>query len=250
MFKRNFPFFFAFALIFCSSCARHYAIVKSNRTEHNINASIVADSSIIKTYLPYKTEVDAEMNKIIGYTEVDLTKDSKLTESLIGNFFADAVFNQVKKIEPSIDMVIPTTKGGIRIDIAKGPVRISNIFEMMPFENQLILFTLKGEDMMKLLKFIASTNGQPVAGLKMEIKDNSPTNILIGGKPFDILKSYRIVTSDYISSGGDDATGFANPISTKVIGLKVRDALLKEVIEIEAQGKKINTTLDGRITKN
>ncbi|TKC10086.1 hypothetical protein FA048_07715 [Pedobacter polaris] len=237
-------------LLLLASCTTKYALVKSNREEYKISNDVQVDSSIIKTYMPYKAKVEAEMNEVIGYTEVLLAKSSTVPESVLGNFFADAVFNQVKKLEPNVDFVFPSTKGGLRNDIAKGPISVSNIFELMPFENQLVLFNLKGEDFLKVLNYIAATNGQPVSGLKMNIKDKLAENISINGKPFDVAKNYWVVASDYIASGGDDAVGFNTPISRKNIGLLVRDALLREVRQIQAEGKRINAKLDGRITKN
>lgn len=233
-----------------SSCSTPYAVTKSNREEYAINDKIGVDSSIIKTYLPYKTALDNEMNKVIGYTDVALVKRSTLPESVLGNFFSDAVLNQAKKIQQNIDFALPSTNGGLRNDIAKGPITVSNIFELMPFENETVVFNLKGKDVFEILKFIAASGGQPVSGLKMNIKNNFPENIFINGKEFDINKDYMVLTSDYIASGGDDSKGFANPISKKVLGLKIRDALLKEVSDMQAEGKKINSKLDGRITKN
>lgn len=240
----------ALAVLALGACSTKYALVKTNRQEYNVNNKIAPDSSVIKTYLPYKTKIDAEMNEVIGYTEFNLSKSSQGYESVLGNFFADAVFHQAKKINPNIDFILPSTKGGLRNDIAKGEITVSNIFELMPFENQLILFTLKGEDVLKLLNYIVASEGQPVAGIKIEVKDKAPVNVIINGKPFNVNQTYQVVTSDYVASGGDDAIGFAKPIAKQVLGLKIRDALLNEVKELQAQGKKVNATLDGRITKN
>ena len=247
---KNRIYILAISLIFLGSCKAKYAVIKSNREEYKISNAVQVDSAIIKTYLPYKTKVETEMNTIIGYTDVLLSKNSTVPESVLSNFFADAVANQAKKMVPTIDFVFPSTKGGLRNDIAKGPIIVSNIFELMPFENQLVLFNLKGEDVLKVITYIAVTNGQPVSGLRMNIKDKKPENIIINGKPFDETKDYWVLTSDYIASGGDDAVGFATPISKKNLGLLIRDALLKEVKEIQAEGKRINAKLDGRITKN
>jgi 2',3'-cyclic-nucleotide 2'-phosphodiesterase (5'-nucleotidase family) len=243
-------YLFSLTFLTLTACNSSYQVVKSNRDEYNINNKIEVDSSIIKVYMPYKTQLDAEMNKVIGYAEVDLTKSSTVPESILGNFFADAVMRQAKKIAPNIDFALATTKGGLRNDIAKGPIIVSSIFELMPFENQLVLFELSGTDALAVIKFIAATNGQPVAGLSMNIKDKLPEKIMINGKPFDVNKTYSVLTSDYIASGGDDAQGFSNPISRKNIGLLVRNALLNEVEEVQQSGRKINAKLDGRITKN
>jgi 2',3'-cyclic-nucleotide 2'-phosphodiesterase (5'-nucleotidase family) len=250
MFSKLRNYLFALGFLTLSACSTSYQVIKTNREEYNINNKVAVDSSIIKTYLPYKVQLDAEMNKVIGYSEVNLTKGSNLPESVLGNFFADAIMHQAKKIIPHIDFALPTTKGGLRNDIVKGPIIISSIFELMPFENQLVMVELSGADALTVIKYIAATNGQPVARLTMNIKDKLPENIKIDGKPFDVNKTYMVLTSDYIANGGDDSQGFTNPISRKNIGLLVRTALLNEVEEVQQSGRKINAKLDGRITKN
>ena len=114
MFNTSRNFLFSFALLSLAACSTKYSLVKSNRADYNINTNVAVDSSIIKTYLPYKIQLDAEMNKVIGYSTVQLTKQPMLPESLLGNFFADAVFHQAKKLVPTIDFAVPTTKGGLR----------------------------------------------------------------------------------------------------------------------------------------
>lgn len=238
------------ALGVLGSCHTPYVLTKSNRDEYAIDDKIAVDSAIIKTYLPYKTSLDNEMERVIGESDLMITKRSNLPESLLGNFFSDAVIRQAKKIQSDIDFAFPTSKGGLRNDIQKGPVKVSHIFELMPFENELILFRLKGSSVLDLLKSIAEAGGQPVAGLRMKINNGLPEEVQINGKPFDVNKEYNVLTSDYLASGGENARGFGDAISKKSLGLKIRDALIQEVVDQTAQGKKINTILDGRIRKN
>ena len=239
-------------ILLVASCSSGYHLIKTNRAEYNVNKELAVDSSIIKTYLPYKVQLDAEMNKVIGHSAAQMSKKSSdtLPESLLSNFFSDAVLEQALKYDQNIDFALPSTKGGLRVDFPKGNVTVSNVFELMPFENQLIIFTLKGTDVQQVLDYIASTNGQPVARLQMKIVGKKPTDVLVNGKPFDVNKIYRVLTSDYIGGGGDNVPAFKNAIGQKIIGLKIRDALMNYVTENEAAGKTINPKLDGRITKN
>lgn len=234
------------------ACSSGYKLARSGRTDYSINKEIAVDSSIIKTYLPYKTKMDAEMNRVIGHSAVMMSKKSSdtLPESLLSNFFADAVTQEAIKLEPDIDFAMPSTKGGLRVDLPKGDIMVSNVFELMPFENELIVFTIKGTDVQRLLNFIALSNGEPVARLKMKIEDKKPVDVWINGKEFDANKTYKVLTTDYISGGGDNTKGFESPIDKHVLGLKVRDALLEYIKGTEADGKIINSKLDGRITKN
>ncbi len=61
----------------------------------------------------------------------------------------------------------------------------------------------------------------------MKIVNQKPVDVMINGKPFDLAKNYYVLTSDYISGGGDGISSFKNPVSRKVLGLKVRDALIQ-----------------------
>ncbi|TDQ11663.1 5'-nucleotidase C-terminal domain-containing protein [Pedobacter metabolipauper] len=234
-----------------SGSGSSYQVIKSTRNEYSISNDIAPDSSIINTYLPYKGRLEAEMSKVIGHSALLLSKKSSdtLPESLLSNFFADAVTEQALKLDPNIDFAIPTTKGGLRVDFPKGDITTSHVFELMPFENELYVFTLKGEDVQRLLNFIAGTNGQPVSRLRMKIANKLPVDVWINGKPFDPNKSYSVLTTDYISGGGDHTVGFEKPISKTALGLKVRNALMNYVKETEAAGKIINSKTDGRITK-
>ncbi|WP_345952803.1 5'-nucleotidase [Mucilaginibacter sp. PAMB04168] len=188
------------------------------------------------------------MNRVIGQSAQALTKSDD-PETLLGNFYADAVLAEAKKIEPNIDFAVPTTKGGLRNDLAQGNINLSTMFEMMPFENELVTLKLKGTDVEALLNFIAVTNGQPVSAIRLKIKDKQPVNVLVKGQPFDRMKTYIVLTSDYLANGGDNIAGFSTPLERKVLGLRVRDALINYVKLQTAAGKTVNAQLDGRVTK-
>lgn len=233
------------------SCSvSNYKLVRANRSAYQMNQNAEVDSTIIKTYTPYKTKLEEEMNQVIGHADVLMSKVDTVPENLLRNFFSDACLAQALKIDPEIDLAMPSTKGGIRIDVPKGPIRLTNIFELMPFENELIVYKLKGSDVQNLLEFIADSGGQPIAGFSMKIKEGRPVDVIIKGKPFDPGRSYWVLTSDYIAGGGDRVESFKNPLEKKMLNLRVRAALIGYVKENEAAGKSIKPILDGRITNN
>lgn len=251
-FKYQFTSIIILIILSFVACRSKFQITQARRTEYKINKDLAIDSTIIKAYSPYKVQMEAEMNQVIAHSNVLMSKvqSDKNPESLLSNFFADATFHEASKLDDSIDFAIPTTKGGLRVDIPKGEVTMSNIFETMPFENELIVFTLSGADTQDLLNFIALNNGEPVSGLKMQIQNKKALNVFIKGEMFDPKKTYRILTTDYIAGGGDNFQSFKKPISKKILGLKVRTALINYVQSLEKEGKNINPELDGRITKN
>ena len=56
--------------------------------------------------------------------------------------------------------------------VARRHVLTGNIFELMPFENELIVLKLNGTLVKKIFNFIASKDGAPLAGAKFGIKNN------------------------------------------------------------------------------
>lgn len=228
-----------------SSCNRHFTVQKDEYKQYSIDSLAGVDSSAVKYYLPYKKQMEAEMNRVIGQSEQELTKPS-VPETLLGNFFSEALLAEALKIDPTIQFTF-STKGGLRVTIPKGNITVSNIFELMPFENELVVLKLSGASVLKLIDFIIKKDGEPVAGLRMKIKNKMAYDITIAGQPFDVNKTYNLLTYDYLANGGDDLEGLANPIERKNVGKKVRDTLMEYIEEQTRNGKKINAQLDGRI---
>jgi 2',3'-cyclic-nucleotide 2'-phosphodiesterase (5'-nucleotidase family) len=227
------------------SCQKHLTISKNEYKQYGIDQQVGADSAIIRYYQPYKDKMQAEMSRVIGQTEQALTKPSD-PETLMGNYFADAMLTEGLKKDPTIQFTL-ATKGGLRTTFPKGDITVSNVFELMPFENEMVVLKLSGQNVQKVIDFIAKKDGEPVSGIRMKIRDNVAYDVTIGGQPFDINKTYNLLTYDYLADGGDDLECLRQPLERKEINKRVRDALLENINDLTRQGKKINAQLDGRI---
>lgn len=231
------------ALLF--SCNRHFSVSGNQYKEYSIDQQTGVDSALVKYYLPYKKQVEAEMSRVIGRSDVALTKPSE-PETLMGDFFSDAILTEGLKKDPGIQFTL-ATKGGLRTTFPKGDLTVSHAFELMPFENELVVLTLTGANAQKVIDFIARSEGQPTAGITMKIKNKKAYDVFIGGKPFDINQHYKLLTYDYLANGGDNLDCLSNPVESKVIDKKVRDAVIDYIGDLTRAGKTINTKLDGRI---
>ena len=237
--------FFVFLLAGLAACNHRYQVKRGDYKEYGISSEIGEDSSIVRYYLPYKQKMQAEMSTVIGKSDVVIS-GGRDPETLLGNFFSDAVLAQGLKLDPSIQFTF-ATKGGLRNDLPKGDITINDIFELMPFENELMSLKLSGTDVQKLIDFIAKSDGQPVAGLTMKIVNNKAYDVKIGGKPFDPASTYNLLTYDYLANGGGDLAFLGNAIEKKTLGKKLRDSLLDQIKEATAKGETITAKLDGRI---
>lgn len=241
---------FLFVSLLIAGCSPSYLVQKSERALVPINSSISSDTEMSTFIRPYKTALDEEMNRVIGFAAHALVKRSPVFETTLGNFFADACLQQARLIIKDIDFALPTTTGGMRNDLPAGDLKMSSIFELMPFENELIVVELKATDVEELVQFILETGGQPISGIKISYKDKKTTDIRINGAKLDANKTYKLLTSDYILGGGDSVKGITNPINRTVLNLKVRDALLNYIKQETIAGNQIKSMLDGRVKDN
>jgi 2',3'-cyclic-nucleotide 2'-phosphodiesterase (5'-nucleotidase family) len=120
----------------------------------------------------------------------------------------------------------------------------------MPFENEMVVLKLSGQNVQQVIDFIAKKDGEPVAGIRMKIRDNRAYDVTIGGQPFDITKTYYLLTYDYLADGGDELECLRNPLERREINQKVREALFENINDLARQGKKITAQLDGRIVSD
>lgn len=229
------------------SCRTAQQSIQPQVVNYRIDSTMTKDSSIVHYYLPFKQQMEKEMNRQIGYSNHFLNKSRTEPEFLAGNFFTDAMLSVAKKIDPSVQIAI-ATKGGIRAELKQGPITVGSIFEMMPFENSITILELKGSDILVLANYIAKTGGQPISGFTLKIKDENPLDILIEGKPIHPDSTYKLVTYDYLANGGDYIVGISNPIKRTNTSILVRTALIEYVQELTKAGKNVNTKLDGRVT--
>jgi 2',3'-cyclic-nucleotide 2'-phosphodiesterase (5'-nucleotidase family) len=198
----------------------------------------------------YRTALEAEMNQVIAHSAQLMRKGTP--EDLLNNFIADLVLEKGQSIYgqaggSKIDFCV-LNYGGLRTSIPEGPVTRSRIFEVMPFENEMVVLTLSPEKTWEVFEYIASrSTGTPISGLKIGIRDRKPEDVLVQGQPFDPDRAYRVLTSDYLAGSGDNMAFFTNPIHTEVLGLRIRDAIIMHLEEHAAREEKISSRLDGRI---
>jgi 2',3'-cyclic-nucleotide 2'-phosphodiesterase (5'-nucleotidase family) len=201
--------------------------------------------------MTYRESLEADMSRVLVSSEHVMERGSP--EGKLNNFVADLVFDIGKDIyQPddgkAIDFCL-LNYGGLRVPLPEGEITYERVFELLPFENEMVVITLTGEKTRELFHYLAaSVRGMPVSGIRLTIKNNEPHEVLIGGKEFDINKSYKVLTSDYLAGGGDNMNFFLQPVNYELLGKRVRDAIILHMQRVNEEGKKIRSELDGRIS--
>lgn len=229
-----------------TSCINQFKVTHKKTTNMVVkeDQQISGDSSIIQLISPYKNKLDVLMNEVIGRTNTDLVKAMPLAG--LGNMAADACLTGAQKhTSTPVDFAV-LNSGGIRIpSINKGAITVGQIYELMPFDNQIVVVELKGADCELLFEWITKWKGAPVSKLNMKIDSGKYSAVFINGEPFDKNKTYRVATTDFIANGGDGATFFANG-KTIATSYKLRDAIIAYIRTIG----ELTTNYNERITDN
>ncbi len=207
--------------------------VANIQTEKNISISkdLPEDQIFKNTIEPYKLELEGKMNNKISHTAVDLTKQGD--NSTLGNLLADYTFEGAdvwaknNGIPNGVDAAVINI-GGIRTNIGAGDILTRHIYEVMPFENEVIIVKLKGSDLKGLFDYYLKTlKNNPVSHLYIETDNGMTVKELVNGKEVEPTKDYYIATSDYLALGGDNMDYFKKGEMIPT-GIKLRDLFLEK----------------------
>ncbi|MCX8531768.1 5'-nucleotidase C-terminal domain-containing protein [Chryseobacterium luquanense] len=219
------------ALVSLTACKTTSLQVANVETQKNIsiNNELKNDEEFAKFIEPYTLKLNKEMNQKISHTQVDLTKEGD--NSNLGNLLADFTFDGADvwakaNLNKNVDAALINI-GGIRTTIGKGDIMLKNVFEVMPFENEVIIVKFKGSDLQGLFDYYASNEtNNPVSHLYIETQNKQVSKTLINGKPVNPNQDYYVATSDYLALGGDNMKFFSRGESIPT-GIKLRDLFIE-----------------------
>lgn len=200
-----------------------------------------------KIIAPYRVSLESEMGKVIGNSAIRLSKG--FPEGSLGNWMADAMYDRALEVYDDIDLAM-INSGSIRIpSIEEGPITTGLIFELMPFDNYMVMLELSGNDMLRLFNHAASKKGWPVSrNIKYKIVGDKAKEVTLDGLSIDKNRTYRIVTSHYLADGGDRCD-FLKNYEQHNSALFIRDIYLQAVKRKYAMGQSVDGNFIGRVYK-
>ena len=238
--------------IFLFSCSsKTYYVTKIEGKKIGITEKQSSVSEIENYIKPYREHIDKDLSEVLAYCPETLDKSKGEWQTNIGCFLADITLEKsnpifLKREQKSIDICL-LNHGGIRTIIPKGDVTARNAYEVMPFENSAVIVGLKGEQILEIANYIVSEKKpHPLSGMTFTIaKDKSVKDVQVQGKPLQLDKIYYVVTSDYLSNGGDNMIFFKKGVSRTDIDYKLRNIMIDYFKDVDTL--KINNNI--RITQ-
>jgi 2',3'-cyclic-nucleotide 2'-phosphodiesterase (5'-nucleotidase family) len=212
---------------------------------------VLSKTTAIEVFItPYRKHIDLDLNTILAYAPESIDKKG-IWQSKIGNLQSTITLASANKIfnlreNKNVDLCL-LNNGGIRSIVNKGPVTTRTAFELMPFENNLVVASLKGEQILELINyFIKEKKPHPLAGLTFTIdKNDVAKNILVQNKPLDLQKIYYVATNDYLYNGGDSMNFFKKSVEMYDLDYKLRNVWIDYFKKVDT----ITTLTDIRIVK-
>ncbi len=170
----------------------------------------------------YSAPLDAFMKEVVARAAGDM----KIGEnSGPGPLVADSMLWKTTKLKTRIALL---NSGGVRRDLSAGPVTLGDVYEVLPFDDTLVVMDLTGAELREALEegvdfMITRGNGSPymyVSGISFSIDEAKPEGRRIGLLKVKGLQGgyedvdpgaiYRIVTNSFMAGGGDGYTELKN----------------------------------------
>jgi len=239
---------FSFILFTLYNCQENTHLNKIEGKQINISDSIPPDQSIEQFIRPYRININKNLDNVLAYAVDTYSKSNGKLNTAIGNMMADAVYSRVNPIfkmrtNEEIDFVL-LNYGGIRSIISKGDVTTRTAFEVMPFENSVVVVKMNGSNIKELIDYlIKAKRAHPISQLKIVLNgEGKAQDITIKGNPIDYSKTYFVATNNYLYNGGDRMDFFQPNDSLYVMDYKIRNVLIDYFTEIDT----LNPEIDDR----
>ena len=224
--------------------------ISSNRIK--IDDSIKGNKDIENFIAPFKEHLNKTLDSTLAYNPKLLSKSDGDLNTAIGNLMADAIMLQAnpvikKRVKRDIDFVL-LNHGGIRSELPKGGVTTRSAYNLMPFENEIVVAELSGGKVKEMLRYLEKAKTAHPVSKEIQIragKDYSIIEAKIKGEQIDEDKTYLVATSDYLYNGGDNMEFFKDPVNLYGADYKIRNALIDFFTKVDT----IKTQIDNRYTR-
>ncbi len=148
--------------------------------------------------------VDVYNNNPALSETIAIAADDFSSREELGYLVADSI-----RVDSKSDLAL-INAGGVRIStLAKGPVRVKNVYEIDPFGNEIVTFKLTGHEMRNLYITAFTFDDYKViypSGMHARYLLNADDSLkdveflTTDGKPFDMNKTYSVVMNHYMAA--------------------------------------------------
>ena len=211
----------------------------------NFEDEFIPDEEIGLSIEEMQKEAEKGMDDVVGITSVYLSKAGKGAQSIVGNLVCDAMLEGTGADFSFLNL------GGIRGEIPTGPITYRNVFDVLPFDSQIIIFEADGLLLKQIIekRVENSSHGLRVAGIEVVYNNqrenfDKVTSLLIGDEPWQPNKIYKLATTDFLMQGNARLTMLTKIKEDKITRLEI--SLRDEVISYIRKNSPVSSKIDKR----
>jgi 2',3'-cyclic-nucleotide 2'-phosphodiesterase (5'-nucleotidase family) len=218
-----------------------------------IAATIPEDEAIQKVIAPLAAEIKATFDLPLVQAPQGVFRGRRGEENLLGYWVSDVMRRAAQAVVGSPVRFAITNAGGLRSNLRPGQLKVADIFEMMPFENELVVVELSGAEVVQIVKEgIVRRGGEPCSGVKAVVggtpEAGTYTLTWEDGSPIDPNIIVKVATSDYLYGGGDSIPTLKKGRKPFTTGVTLRQMLLDECTALAKDKKDLLPPAPGRYT--
>ena len=194
-------------------------VVSAEGEPHLLDASVVPDAAFAARVTELAAPIEELKAKVVGASTGAIEGSREVcraTECSMGNLVADAMLERVR--DQGVQIAIQNG-GGLRASIDEGEVTMGEVLTVLPFQNTLATFQLKGADVVAALENGVSQIEEgagrfpQVAGLSYVFDAAKPAGERISDvmvvaadgtrTAIDPAATYGVVSNNFMRAGGD-----------------------------------------------
>ena len=212
-----------------------------------LGADVPEDPAVAQIVGHYRDLLGARLSAQVGVAAADIVPSGEPSNPL-GILVADEMLALLRTQNGlSVDCFI-TNDGGLRAPIYAGAIQLKHVYEVMPFDNELVVIEMDGATLQMVANLIAKKNGEPEAGLRMAIDPSAgeASDVQVGGVPLDPAKIYHVGTTDYLADSGW-LSALVSKLPTNHTSILMRDAIIQQLRARPAGSPPLAPPMDDRI---
>ena len=178
--------------------------------------------------LEYATaEIRDRMDVEIARSPGGLSRARAVESSPLGCFVADVILRSGEA-----DFAF-CNRAGIRADLPSGSVTRRDVFQVLPFQNTVVVMELSGEEVGGLIDHLFGWGGYGYdfsEGVLITVDPDAEPDawvkgVLVGGRPLEPDRTYRVATNSFLIRAVARRRPADNPLRVEDTGINVREAV-------------------------
>lgn len=199
-----------------------------------VTPTVPSDPDMARLVQDYARTLDEKTHQVIGEAALRLDgegQEIRTRETNLGNLITD-----LARQHAGTEIAL-VNAGMIRSSLPAGPVTLTRVMEVLPFDSTVTSFSVTGAELQAALENSVSRLPQSsgrflqVSGLTMTFDPAAASGarirtIRVNGAVLDLSRRYSVAASDFIAEGGDGYAMFLRAADKHDHQVPIRDLLI------------------------